>query len=62
MSKILTILGSVRFQQLAVAIILLILAFYKVIPQELANLLAGLFGVSITIGTVDKVADKIAGK
>lgn len=54
MTRIFDLLNSRRFQQLVIALILLILAFYKVIPQELAELIAGLFGTSVLIGTVDK--------
>jgi hypothetical protein len=53
-SKITSILGSVRFWQLLIGALLLILASYGIIPQEIANVIAGLLGVSVTIGTVDK--------
>jgi hypothetical protein len=58
LKKVESILGSVRFWQLAGGVVLLILAYYSVIPQELANLIAGALGISITIGTIDKVAGK----
>lgn len=54
MTRLLDLFGSRRFQQALVALTLLILAYYNVIPQGLANLIAGFFGVSITVGTIDK--------
>ena len=56
MDKIKAIMGSVRFQQAFVVLVLQILAFYKVLPQEVINYISIFFGVSITIGTLDKVA------
>lgn len=60
MEKIIELISSRRFQQLTIGLILLILAFYKVIPQELANLISGFLGISVTVGTIDKIADKIS--
>lgn len=61
MSRIWDLFSSRRFQQLAVGLILLVLAFYKVIPQELANLIAGFFGASVVVGSADSVARIVAG-
>jgi len=58
MTKILEVLSSIRFQQLLVATIAEILGFYGIIPAELAHYIAGLFGFSVIVGTVDKVTKK----
>ncbi len=52
--KVIKILGSVRFWQLLIGALLVILGSYGVIPVELANIIAGALGISVTIGTVDK--------
>ena len=52
--KITEIFGSVRFWSLTAGVILLILSFYGIIPQELANILAGYLGISLVVRTVDK--------
>lgn len=62
MEKIVKLFSSVRFQQLVIALVLILLGFYKIIPQELANILAGFFGVSITVGTIDKTSASIGNK
>lgn len=54
MLKIKEILGSVRFWQLTAGLVLLILAFYDLIPQQLAEMIAGYLGLSIAIRTADK--------
>lgn len=53
--KIGELLSSRRFWQLVVATILLVLGSYEIIPKEVAEILAGLFGVSVAVGTVDKL-------
>ena len=58
MTKILEVLGSIRFQQLLVATVVEILGFYGVIPSELAHYIAGLFGFSVIVGTADKINKK----
>lgn len=58
MNKFVELLGSRRFWQLFAGLVLLILAFYKVIPQELANLIAGFLGLSVAVGTIDKATQK----
>ena len=54
----LEIIKSTRFQQLVVGLVLVILGYYQVIPAELANIIAGFFGVSISIRTIDRFAEK----
>ncbi len=56
------ILLSARFHQMVVIFILQTLNHYGVIDAYLANALSALFGVSITIGTVDKAASKMGGE
>lgn len=62
MDKIKSLLGSVRFQQAFVVLVLQLLAYYKVLPQEVINYISIFFGVSITVGTVDRFAEKIFSK
>lgn len=62
MTKIIEILKSVRFQQLVVGLILVILGYYNIIPTELANIIAGFFGISIALGSADSIAKKVGGK
>ena len=59
--KIKNILGSVRFWQVLIAIVLLSLASYGLIPEELAKAIATLLGISVTIGTIDRSSEKIGG-
>jgi hypothetical protein len=55
LKKIQNLLSSIRFWQLVAGLVLIILGYYAVIPQELANMIAGFFGISIGIGTIDKL-------
>jgi hypothetical protein len=59
--KINDLLGSIRFWQTLIAIVLLCLASYEIIPNNLANAIAGLLGISVAIGTADKAAKSIGG-
>ena len=59
MEKIKALLGSIRFRQLVAGIVLIILGYYKIIPMELANIIAGGLGISIGVGTIDKAASSI---
>lgn len=52
------VLNSVRFWQLTVGLIVMIIAYYKVIPEELAQMIAAYLGLSITVRTVDKFQTK----
>ena len=61
-AKIISLVGSIRFQQAFVVLVLQILAFYKVLPQEIINYISIFFGISIVIGSADKTIDKLAGK
>jgi hypothetical protein len=54
MSKFLELLSSRRFWQLFAGLVLLVLAYYSVIPKDLADLIAGFLGVSVAVGTIDK--------
>ena len=54
MNKIKELLSSRRFWQLTIATILLVLGSYQVIPKEVAEMIAGLFGVSVAVGTIDR--------
>jgi hypothetical protein len=56
MTKFLELLGSRRFWQLTAGLALLILAYYSVIPQGLANLIAGYLGLQVVVGTADKLS------
>lgn len=47
------ILNSVRFHQLAIAFVLLVLAHYGKIDTWLASAIAGFLGTSVFVGTVD---------
>ena len=58
MVKILDICKSVRFQQLFIGLVLIILGWYGVIDMELAKIIAGFFGISVAVGTVDGFAKK----
>ena len=58
--KIKSLLGSIRFWQLVIAAILLILRGYGIIPPEVADTVAGLLGISTAVGTIDKFAKTIA--
>ena len=60
--KIQFLVGSIRFQQAFVVLVLQILAFYQVLPQEVINYISIFFGVSILLGSADSVALKIAKK
>ena len=60
--KIKAILGSIRFWQIVVAAVLLYLGEVGVIGLEVAKTIAGVLGVSVTVGTVDKVAKNIGGR
>lgn len=53
-NKIVELLGSVRFWQLLIGAVILILAYYGIIAQELANVIAGFLGISIVVRTTDK--------
>jgi len=59
MTKVKKLLGSIRFQQLVIGVILIALGYYNVIPMALANIIAGALGISIGVGTLDKVAEKL---
>lgn len=61
LEKFSEILGSPRFWQLFAGLALLILAYYAVIPQGLADLIASFLGISVAVGTADSVAKKISG-
>ena len=53
--KIKALLGSIRFWQLVCGTIVVILGQSGVISADTANTIAALFGLSVTIGTIDKV-------
>jgi len=61
-----TLLGSSRFQQLTIIAVLQALVLFNVISSEqgtgLINILSGLFGASVVIGTVDRRSDALVGK
>jgi hypothetical protein len=54
MTKIKEMINSVRFQQAFLVLILQILAYYHILPQEIINYISVFFGVSITLRTIDK--------
>ena len=54
MDKFIELINSRRFQQLTIGAVLLILSYYGIVPQDLANILASYLGISITVGTLDK--------
>jgi len=56
--KISNLLSSIRFWQLVIGAVLLILADYGIIPAQIAEVIAALFGVSVVVGTADKVLKK----
>jgi hypothetical protein len=56
--KIKNLVSSIRFWQLVIGAIIVILGQEGVISPEIANTIAGLLGVSVTLGTVDKLAKK----
>lgn len=56
--KVKNLLSSIRFWQLFVGLVLIILGYYQVIPQELANIIAGFFGITVGVGTIDKIGKK----
>ena len=58
LEKIGNILSSVRFWQLVLGAVLLILASYGVIPQQIADVIASLLGISVVVGSVDKFSQK----
>ena len=53
--KLKAVFSSIRFWQLLIAAVVIILADYGIIPVELANIVAGFFGISIAVRTLDKV-------
>jgi len=59
MEKIKSLLGSIRFQQLIIGVVLIVLGYYGIIPQALADIIAGALGISIGVGTVDRAAENI---
>ena len=59
MEKIKALLGSIRFQQLVIGVVLIILGYYGIVPQALADIIAGALGISIGVGTIDKAASSI---
>lgn len=62
LNKIKSILGSIRFYEVVIAVGIKLLAFYGLVPIEIADAVASVLGVSVIIGTVDKSFDKIGGK
>jgi len=56
--KIKLLLSSIRFWQLLIASVIVILGQEGVISPEIANTIAGLLGASTLIGTVDKLAKR----
>jgi hypothetical protein len=54
LKKLGELLSSRRFWQLVVATIILVLGSYQIIPKDVAEIVAGLFGVSVTVGTIDR--------
>lgn len=61
MQRYIDILKSARFQQALAVFVLQALNHYGIIDAYIANSLSGLLGVSITIGTVDRTTDRLAG-
>ena len=55
------ILGSVRFWFVTISMIIAILSFYGIIPDEVRNIIIAWLGTVTGIGTLDKVASKIGG-
>ncbi len=53
-------LKSSRFWQVVIAFVFLALGQTGTIPSEIATAVAGILGVSVSIKTVDKFADRIA--
>ena len=64
-SKIISILSSVRFWQLAIVAIIQILVALGAINSDqgitIANIISVFLGAVVTIGTVDKVATTASG-
>ena len=66
LNKIKAILGSIRFWEVVVTVVLSSLVATEVITNDIAVAIAGIiatiFGVSVVIGTVDRAAENIGKK
>lgn len=62
MDKIKLILSSIRFWQVVVGAVVYALGQEGVIALAVAQTITTILGVSVTIGTVDKVAGNIGGR
>ena len=60
--KVKAVLGSLRFWEVTAIALVQVLALYELVPAELANIVSGWLGVSITIETVDKAGKSIGKK
>ena len=58
-NKIKEVLGSIRFWQLVIGAIVLILADYGFIPTDLAGVIASFLGISVTVRTLDRIGSKL---
>lgn len=58
LNKIKSILTSIRFYQVVLAFGAELLAFYGVLPTEVARAIQGILGTSVVIGTADKLFGK----
>jgi small basic protein len=57
--KYVEILSSARFWQVVVAFVLVYLGGEGVVDMNIASTVASILGVSVTIGTVDKIGAKV---
>ena len=55
LKKLYGILGSIRFYQVLIGAVVIYLGYDGVISMDLAEVIAGLFGVSVVIRTVDRL-------
>jgi len=55
LEKIKSILGSIRFWQVVGAFVVYLLGQYGFLPAELVVAISGILGVSVTVGTIDKL-------
>jgi len=62
MTKIVNILKSIRFWQMLIAVVVYVLAQNGAFPPGLADIVCGILGISVTIGTIDRFSEKIGNK
>lgn len=61
MQKLIDLVLSIRFQVLAITLAIQLLAFYKVLPQQVIDYISAFLLAVVALGSADSIAKKLGG-